>query len=107
MRSADLPRSEAAQTVAPWWRDAVIYQIYPRSFQDSDGDGIGDLRGIRNRLGHLELLGVAPPQVPAARADGNPTPPAGWPGCTSQGRGRKPAPLSTVRITMDCPGRSS
>ncbi|MEC0369818.1 glycoside hydrolase family 13 protein [Paenibacillus chibensis] len=41
-----------------WWQTAVIYQIYPRSFQDSDGDGIGDLRGIINRLDYLEQLGI-------------------------------------------------
>jgi len=42
----------------PWWRGAAIYQIYPRSFQDSDGDGIGDLRGIASRLDHVAELGV-------------------------------------------------
>ncbi len=41
-----------------WWEDAVFYQIYPRSFQDSDGDGVGDLAGIASRLGYLESLGV-------------------------------------------------
>ena len=41
-----------------WWRDAVIYQIYPRSFQDDDGDGIGDLKGIARRLGHVADLGA-------------------------------------------------
>ncbi|AIQ56919.1 glycoside hydrolase family 13 protein [Paenibacillus borealis] len=41
-----------------WWQTAVIYQIYPRSFQDSDGDGIGDLRGIITRLDYLEQLGI-------------------------------------------------
>ena len=41
-----------------WWRSAVIYQIYPRSFADSDGDGVGDLRGIAHRLPHLAELGV-------------------------------------------------
>ena len=34
----------------PWWRHAVIYEIYPQSFQDSDGDGVGDLKGITSRL---------------------------------------------------------
>jgi alpha-glucosidase len=42
----------------PWWQSAVIYQIYPRSFQDSDGDGIGDLRGIIERVEYLAWLGI-------------------------------------------------
>ncbi len=41
-----------------WWRDAVVYQVYPRSFADSDGDGIGDLRGLIDRLDHIAGLGV-------------------------------------------------
>ncbi len=41
-----------------WWRSAVIYQIYPRSFADGDGDGVGDLGGVRGHLGHLAALGV-------------------------------------------------
>jgi alpha-glucosidase len=42
----------------PWWEPGVIYQVYPRSFQDANGDGIGDLPGIASRLDHLEWLGV-------------------------------------------------
>ena len=41
-----------------WWRDAVVYQIYPKSFADSDGDGIGDLDGITAHVDHLQRLGV-------------------------------------------------
>ncbi|MGG2465680.1 glycoside hydrolase family 13 protein [Streptomyces sp. RGM 3693] len=55
--------SPAPQAAGPdrgrgWWRDAVIYQVYVRSFADSDGDGIGDLRGVRDRLPYLKELGV-------------------------------------------------
>lgn len=50
---ADLPAASA-----DWWRDAVIYQVYPRSFADGNGDGMGDLPGIRSRLPYLKELGV-------------------------------------------------
>jgi hypothetical protein len=41
-----------------WWRRAVVYQIYPRSLADADGDGLGDLRGIASKLDHLADLGI-------------------------------------------------
>ncbi|WP_411099092.1 glycoside hydrolase family 13 protein [Streptomyces sp. x-45] len=57
-----------------WWRQAVIYQVYPRSFADADGDGLGDLRGVTQRLGHLAALGVdalwLSPFYPSELADG-------------------------------------
>lgn len=52
-RSTDTPA-----TVSPWWADAVIYQIYPRSFADGNADGMGDLPGVRSRLPYLRKLGV-------------------------------------------------
>lgn len=53
-----LSTTVAAKEAEPWWRHAVIYEIYPRSFQDSNGDGIGDLNGITSRLDYLHDLGV-------------------------------------------------
>jgi alpha-glucosidase len=47
-----------AQSADPWWKHAVIYEIYPRSFQDSNGDGIGDINGITSRLDYLKDLGI-------------------------------------------------
>lgn len=54
------PHSQAVprRANAPWWKKAVVYQIYPRSFADSNGDGIGDLNGIIARLDYLKSLGV-------------------------------------------------
>ena len=48
----------ASRKERPWWRDAVTYQIYPRSYADSNGDGIGDVEGIRSRLPYLKQLGI-------------------------------------------------
>src|SRR3954447_5770603 len=67
--TADVPSADQ-----PWWRQGVIYQIYIRSFADSDGDGIGDLGGIRSRLPYLRDLGVdavwITPFYPSPMADG-------------------------------------
>ncbi|MFM7144592.1 MAG: alpha-amylase family glycosyl hydrolase, partial [Alphaproteobacteria bacterium] len=49
---------EATSTDAPWWQSAVVYQVYPRSFADGNGDGIGDLPGLLQRLPHVAGLGV-------------------------------------------------
>src|SRR5580658_3156987 len=50
--------AQSQQNERDWWKNAVIYEIYPRSFQDSNGDGIGDLNGITSRLDYLQELGV-------------------------------------------------
>ncbi len=59
---------------ATWWRQAVVYQVYPRSFADSDGDGLGDIPGVTSRVGYLAELGVdaiwLSPFYPSALADG-------------------------------------
>ncbi len=54
----DLPETSECEVDRKWWKQAVFYQIYPRSFQDFDGDGVGDLKGIITRLDYLKDLGV-------------------------------------------------
>ena len=70
---AERPTS-AASVPTPWWRGAVIYEIYPRSFADGSGDGTGDLAGVRARLPYLRDLGVDAvwftPWYPSPMADG-------------------------------------
>ncbi len=59
---------------ANWWRQATVYQVYPRSFADSDGDGLGDIPGVTSRMGYLAELGIdaiwLSPFYPSALADG-------------------------------------
>jgi oligo-1,6-glucosidase len=59
--NAGLPGGASITAVSgdePWWKEAVVYQVYPRSFADSNGDGIGDLEGLRQRLDYIRALGV-------------------------------------------------
>jgi len=67
------PSPAATASMQDWWKNAVIYEIYPRSFQDSNGDGIGDLNGITQRLDYLKKLGVdaiwLTPCYPSPQAD--------------------------------------
>ncbi len=71
--SATLPSTIRRMSGREWWRSAAFYQIYVRSFQDSDGDGVGDLPGIRSRLPYLQALGVdalwLTPFYPSPQAD--------------------------------------
>jgi alpha-glucosidase len=67
------PGAQESQA-AGWWRQAVVYQVYPRSFADSNGDGLGDIRGILSRVPYLAALGIdavwLSPFYPSALADG-------------------------------------
>ena len=54
-QKAALPNTNGGRK---WWKEAVVYQIYPRSFKDSDGDGVGDLKGLTAKLDYVKSLGV-------------------------------------------------
>jgi alpha-glucosidase len=72
--SAHAQPTRDRQADEQWWRQAVVYQIYPRSFADANGDGLGDLKGIASRVGYLAALGIdavwLSPFYPSALADG-------------------------------------
>lgn len=65
---------DRSDTSAPWWTSAVVYQVYPRSFCDANGDGVGDLRGVLDRVDHLAALGIdavwLSPVYPSPMIDG-------------------------------------
>jgi alpha-glucosidase len=71
--SAQLQAAAQPSTDQTWWKHALIYEIYPRSFQDTNGDGIGDLNGITQRMGYLQRLGVdaiwISPMYPSPQVD--------------------------------------
>ena len=53
-----LGRKRGAESMGKWWEETAVYQIYPRSFRDFNGDGIGDLKGIIEKLDYLKWLGI-------------------------------------------------
>jgi alpha-glucosidase len=71
--TAGLAQQQPTADPQLWWKHALLYEIYPRSFQDSNGDGVGDLNGITQRLGYLEKLGVdaiwIAPMYPSPQVD--------------------------------------
>ncbi|WP_284747881.1 glycoside hydrolase family 13 protein [Amycolatopsis sp. RTGN1] len=74
MANTDGVAIERRRNDAGWWRQATVYQIYPRSFADANGDGVGDLEGVLSRIDHLDQLGIdavwLSPFYPSALADG-------------------------------------
>ena len=97
MNRADAFEAVAAPaTDRPWWKGAVLYQIYPRSFQDSNGDGIGDLPGITARLEHLHTLRASASSLAVEPSVGNKRDRAPSPPITSSEVGDDLAPPPTA-----------
>jgi oligo-1,6-glucosidase len=57
-KNGEQPKTDSVAAGRKWWKEAVVYQVYPRSFKDNDGDGIGDLKGILSKLDYIKSLGV-------------------------------------------------
>ena len=78
MHSDETRSAFTASDPALWWKQAVVYQIYPRSFKDTTGSGLGDIKGVTEKIGYLKDLGVdaiwLSPFYPSQLADG------GYPG---------------------------
>ncbi|MGA7158627.1 MAG: alpha-amylase family glycosyl hydrolase [Acidobacteriaceae bacterium] len=68
-----IAQAPTTQSHDPWWKHGILYEIYPRSFQDTNGDGIGDINGITSRLGYLQSLGIdaiwITPMYPSPQVD--------------------------------------
>lgn len=75
-----------------WWRHAVCYEVYPRSFADSNGDGIGDLPGVTERLGHLRDLGADAVWI-------TPCYPSPWPTAATTSPTTRVSPRTSARST--------
>ena len=58
LNSAENSNDSKSEIQREWWKEGVVYQIYPRSFKDSDGNGVGDLRGIISKLDYIKSLGI-------------------------------------------------
>ena len=57
-QNMSINKSDTTNLDRKWWKEAVVYQIYPRSFKDSNGDGVGDLKGITSKLDYIKSLGI-------------------------------------------------
>lgn len=83
---------QPAEATVEWWRDAAIYQVYVRSFADGDGDGTGDLAGVRSRLPYLVELGVDALWFTPGTSHRSPTAATTWPTTGPSTRPSAPSP---------------